>query len=125
MSGPVNTGTRCADTKRPRGSTIVEAITVLLLVSIIIRIAIPQLQEILTRARATEVRATFSVVKGAASRLSLENIPWPADAEVGIVPPILQRRLPAGLSFDRDRYQLDWENWVLPQGLPGDPRCGG
>ena len=82
----------------------------MLLLSIITRIAIPPMQEILTRARATEVRATFNVVEGAASRLSLENIPWPADAEVGIVPPILQRRLPTGFSFDRYRYQLDWEN---------------
>jgi len=125
LSGSPHTGTRSAGTKKPRGSTIVEAITVMLLLSIITRIAIPPMQEILTRARATEVRATFNVVEAAASRLSLENIPWPADAEVGIVPPMLQRRLPAGFSFDRDRYQLDWENWVLPQGLPGDPTVRG
>ena len=125
MSGPVNTGTRCAGTKRPRGSTIVEAITVLLLVSIITRIAIPQVQQILTRARATEVRATFSVVMGAANRLSLENIPWPPDVEAGVVPPELRYQLPEGFSFDRDRYQLDWENWVLPEGMPGDPTVRG
>ncbi len=102
-----------------------EAITVLLLVSIITRIAIPQVQEILIRARATEVRATFSVVAGAANRLSLENIPWPPDVGAGIVPPELRYQLPEGFSFDRDRYQLDWENWVLPEGMPGDPTVRG
>ena len=109
----------------PRGSTIVEAITVMLLLSIITRIGIPQVQEVLTRARATEVRATFGVVEGAASRLSLVNIPFPPDADAGIIPFELQRQLPPGFSFDRNRYQLDWENWVLPQGLPGDPAVRG
>lgn len=98
-----------------------EAITVLLLISIIIRIAVPQVQGILTRARATEIRATFNAVAGAANRLSLVNIPFPPDVEAGIVPPALLRQLPQGFSFDRNRYQLDWENWTLPQGLPGDP----
>lgn len=97
----------------------------ILLVSIITRIAIPQVQEVLTRARATEVRATFRVVTGAANRLSLENIPWPPDVDAGIVPPALRRQLPQGFSFDRGRYQLDWQNWVLPQGLPGDPTVRG
>ena len=116
---------RRAGMKKPHGSTIMEAITVLLLVSIITRIAIPQMQEILTRARATEVRATFSVVAGAANRLSLENLPWPPDADAGVVPPELRRQLPEGFSFERDRYQLDWENWVLPEGMPGDPTVRG
>jgi hypothetical protein len=93
----------------------------MLLVSIITRIAIPQTREILTRARATEIRATFSLVESAANRLSLENLPWPPDAEAGVVPPGLQHQLPEGFSFDRDRYQLDWENWILPEGMPGSP----
>ncbi len=97
----------------------------LLLVSIITRIAIPQVQEILTRARATEVRSTFSLVAGAANRLSLENIPWPPDVDAGVVPPELRYQLPEGFSFDRDRYQLDWQNWVLPEGMPGDSTVRG
>jgi type II secretory pathway pseudopilin PulG len=103
----------------------VEAITVLLLISIITRIAVPQVQGILTQARATEIRATFNAVAGAANRLSLVNIPFPPDAEAGMVPPALRRQLPQGFSFDRNRYQLDWENWSLPQGLPGDPTVRG
>ena len=93
----------------------------MLLVSIITRIAIPQMQQLLTQARATEIRATFSIIEGAANRLSLENLPWPPDADAGVVPPGLRRQLPPGFSFDRDRYQLDWENWILPEGMPGDP----
>lgn len=110
---------------RRAGSTIVEAITVMLIVSILTRIAIPQMQDILTRARATEIRASFSVVEEAATRLSIENNPWPEDTDAGVVPPELVDKLPPGFSFDRDRYQLDWENWILPEGMPGDPTVRG
>ena len=97
----------------------------MLLVSIITRIAIPQMQELLTRARATEIRATFSIIEGAANRLSLENLPWPPDEEAGVVPPGLRHQLPQGFSFDRERYQLDWENWILPEGMPSDSTVRG
>ena len=59
--------------------------TVMLLMSILTRIAIPQMQDILTRARATEIRATFSVVEEGDNRLSVENNLWPEDAEAGVV----------------------------------------
>ena len=121
MSGPALNEAASAGAKKPGGSTIVEAMTVMLLVSIITRIAIPQFTEILTRARATEVRASFSVVEEAATRLSVENQPWPADADAGVVPPELVDHLPPGFTFERGRYQLDWENWPLPGGIPGDP----
>jgi len=94
--------------------------TVMLLMSIVIRIAIPQMQEILTRARATEIRATFDVVEDAAIRITVQNNPWPEDVVAGVVPPELRASLPPGFSFERDGYLLDWENWVLPQGMPGD-----
>ena len=113
------------DQKRHRGFTIVEAVTVMMIVSVLTRIAIPQMQEILTRARATEVRASFSVVEEAATRLSIENNPWPNDTDPGVIPPELIDKLPAGFSFERERYQLDWENWILPGGMPGDPSVRG
>ena len=45
---------------------------------------------------------------------------WPADVVAGVVPPELRPSLPPGFSFERDGYQLDWENWALPEGMPGD-----
>ena len=113
------------DQKRRRAFTIVEVVTIMMIVSVLTRIAIPQMQEILTRARATEVRASFSVVEEAATRLSIENNPWPNDTDAGIVPPELIDMLPGGFSFERERYQLDWENWILPGGMPGDPSVRG
>ncbi len=124
MSGPPHASAPAGGAKKRNGSTggttIVEVVTVMLVVSIITRIVVPQMQDILTRARATEIRASFSVVEEAATRLSVENNRWPEDADAGIVPPELLESLPPGFSFERDRYQLDWENWVLPEGMPGD-----
>ena len=124
MSGPPPADAPAGRAKNRNGSTggttIVEVVTVMLVVSIITRIVIPQMQDILTRARATEIRASFSVVEEAATRLSVENNRWPEDADAGVVPPELLESLPPGFSFERDRYQLDWQNWVLPEGMPGD-----
>ena len=120
MSGPPPADAPAGGAKNRTGTTIVEVVTVMLVVSIITRIVIPQMQDILTRARATEIRASFSVVEEAATRLSVENNRWPEDADAGVVPPELLESLPPGFSFERDRYQLDWQNWVLPEGMPGD-----
>ena len=85
--------------------------TVMLIVSIISRIAIPQFQDILTRARATEIRASFTVVEEAATRLTVEGQPWPADVEAGIVPPELVDMLSPGFgklsAFTRARQETD------------------
>ena len=85
------------------------------------------MQEILTRARATEVRATFSVVAGAAkSPFSREHPLAPGHGRRGRAPGY------SSVSASRrdsrstvNRYQLDWENWVLPEGMPGDPTVRG
>lgn len=120
MSRRSPTGPTILPATKRRGSTLVEVLTVLLLLSILTRIVIPQMQDVLTRARATEIRASFSVVEEAATRLFVENNRWPEDADAGVVPPELLESLPPGFSFERNRYQLDWQNWVLPEGMPGD-----
>ena len=74
----------------------------MLLVGVLTRIAMPQMQDVLTRARATEIRATFAVIEEAATRLTVENQPWPQDADAGVVPAALSRNLPQGFSFTID-----------------------
>ena len=41
---------------------------------------------------------------------------WPADAGPGVTPPGLVQYLPAGFSFQRKEYTLDWENFVPANG---------
>ena len=38
-----------------------------------------------------------------------------------MIPAELEDYLPQGFTFSGDGYQLDFESWSLPGGLPGDP----
>ena len=40
------------------------------------------------------------------------------------MPPGLDEFLPENFNFNRAGYRLDWENWMLPNGLPQDPQSG-
>jgi len=106
---------------RHDGFTMVEVVTVVLIVSVLTRIALPQMHEVQTRARAAAVRADFQVVRHAAENYYADNVSWPDDLEPGVTPAELMESLPEGFEFQRDGYLLNWENWILPNGLPNDP----
>jgi prepilin-type N-terminal cleavage/methylation domain-containing protein len=107
--------------EKGRGFTLVEVVTVMLIVSVLTRIALPQMQEVRVRARAAAVRADFQVVRHAAENFYADNVRWPNDTDAGVTPTDLIDDLPQGYVFDRGDYLLNWENWILPSGLPNDP----
>lgn len=106
---------------RRRGFTMVEVLVVVAVASILTRLAIPSVQEALLRARATEAVADLRVVEVAARQFNADTGLWPPEANPGEVPPELLPYLPEGFSFAFEGYRLDWEHWILPQGLPSDP----
>ena len=73
------------------------------------------------RARAAQVAGDMEVVRVAALTYNGSLHTWPPEAAAGTVPTGLDAYLPEGFSFSRDGYDLDYENWNLPGGLPGDP----
>jgi hypothetical protein len=73
------------------------------------------------RARATEMAGDLEVVRVAALGYNGEHHTWPSESAVGAIPTGLDAFLPENFSFVKDGYQLDYENWPLPSGLPGDP----
>lgn len=103
-----------------RGFTLVEAMTAVLITSTLARIAVPNFQEMKTKARAAEIVGVFRQIEIAAMNHSADNHDWPDDTWPGEVPPELASDL-EGVSFERDDYELDWENWRLPDGLPRHP----
>ena len=103
-----------------RGFTLVEVLTVMLIVSIVTRIAIPRVQEVRVRALAAQALGDFRVIEHAAQEYSADNHQPPPDADTGVVPEGLESYL-EGFTFNKPAYQLDWENWVLPGGLPKHP----
>jgi prepilin-type N-terminal cleavage/methylation domain-containing protein len=103
------------------GFSLVEVVMVMAVASILARIALPNVQEALTRTRAAAAVADVEVVRVAAAAYYARTNQWPADAPAGVVPEGLGADLPVGFTFDRGEYLLDWERWTLPQGLPGTP----
>lgn len=103
-----------------RGFTLVEGMTVMLILGIVTRIAIPQIQDVRVRAQAAQALGDFRVIEHAAQEYLADNNQPPPDAGTGIVPAGLESYL-EGFTFNKPAYQLDWENWVLPSGLPKHP----
>jgi type II secretory pathway pseudopilin PulG len=91
------------------------------IIGILAGLAIPNMRNVLLRARATELVGDMEVVRVAAQNFNGDNHSWPGEAAAGAVPPELVPYLPDSYSFNRNGYDLDYENWSLPGGLPGDP----
>lgn len=104
-----------------RGFTMVEALTAMLITSVLVRIAVPNYQDVRLRAMAASVVGDFEVVRVAAFSYNGEHHVWPSDTGPGTVPEALLPYLPEGFDFDRGAYRIDWENWTLPAGLPNHP----
>ena len=106
------------------GFTIIEVMTVAVVMSTLVRIALPNFHEVLLMTRAAEVVGHFETVRVAALNYYAEHYEWPDDAYVGQIPEGLAEFLPDNYNFNRAGYRLDWENWVLPNGLPTHPETG-
>lgn len=115
--------TPAAPLRKKLGFTMIEVLTALMVMSVVVRLGIPNYQEVRLKAEAASVAGDFEVVRHAAFGYLADHNGWPRDFAAGQVPPELVSYLPDGFSFLRGPYQLDWENWVLPQGLPSDPEA--
>jgi prepilin-type N-terminal cleavage/methylation domain-containing protein len=102
------------------GFTMIEVLTVLMVMSVVVRIGVPRYQEVAIKAEAVQIAADLNVVRTAVSEFQSEFNRWPEDFGPGLVPPELAPFLD-GLTFNRGRYRLDWQNWALPDGLPNRP----
>ena len=106
---------------RRGGFTLIELLIVVSIVGILAGLAIPNMQNVVFRARATDAAADMEVVRVATLNYQADMMTWPAEAATGAIPAGLEAYLPEGFTFSRDGYQLDFESWSLPSGLPGDP----
>ena len=117
-------GSRSSGGSRLGGFTMVEVLTVAVVMGTLVRMAIPNFHEVLLKARAAEVLGDFETVRVAVLNYHADHLAWPADGYTGQVPAGLSEYLPANYDFDQAGYRMDWENWVLPDGLPKHPDTG-
>ena len=94
------------------GYTLVELLTVMVLISILAALAQPRLHRALLQARAAAVIGDLDMVKAAVITYESDRGRWPEEAGPGIVPPGLEPYLPEGFSFVKPEYELDYDNRV-------------
>lgn len=104
---------------RRQGFGLLELMIVVMIVGIMARIALPAYQNLVLRARAVEALGDINAIRLAAFTYNSRTGQWPADVNRGIVPPELTPYLGEQFSFVRAGYNLDWDNWMLPDGSPG------
>ncbi|MEX2526517.1 MAG: hypothetical protein WEA09_02670 [Gemmatimonadota bacterium] len=105
-----------------KGMTVVELLFSLLLLATVLRVAIPQMQLRAVMSRASPLAEAIVQVGAAAVRFQAESGAWPPDSAPGEVPTGLMAHLPPGFTFQGDGFDMDWDHWYLPNGVPEQPR---
>lgn len=106
---------------RRGGFSLIELMVTMAIIGILAGIAIPNMKTVIVRAKATKLAGDMDVVRVATQSYQADHHGWPPEASEGKIPPGLAPYLPDNYSFVRDGYDLDFENWSMPSGLPGDP----
>ena len=104
--------------RRRAGFTIVELLTVMILIGVLASIAILKYIDLRHRARAAAAVGDLQAVRIAAFSAWYETGSWPAEVGPGITPPGLVQYLPKNFNFSRPDYTLDWESFVPAGGGP-------
>jgi len=95
---------------RRAGFTLIELMTVIIVLSLLAGIALLKYMDLRNTARAAEVAADFrSVMVGSYNYYSDFN-DWPADAGPGVIPPALATYLPSSFTFAKPHYTLEYDN---------------
>lgn len=95
--------------------------TVLLIAGSVTRIAAPNVEVMLHRARAADVLGDVRVVELAAVEYNSATRSWPETGVAGEAPAEMARYLPRDFTFRSEHHTLTWHRWELPNGLPGHP----
>lgn len=101
-----------------RGWTMVELLTVMILMGLLAGIAVMKYIDLKHRALSAQATADLESVRLAAYSAYYEIGSFPPETGAGVVPAGLIPYLPKGFLFNRADYMLDWENLVPADGGP-------
>jgi len=109
------------------GYTLAQVAIAVVVLATVVRLGMPHVDRWRAEARAEEARERITTIAGHV-RAHLDRAEtWPSDAAPGEAPGELAEAL-GDVDFAGDGYQLDWESFPLPDGLPsvrGVQRVGG
>lgn len=105
----------------PRGFALIEMMTVVLIAGSLARIAAPNVEVMLHRARAADVLGDIRVLELAVFEYNSATGTWPATGEPGVAPEELDEFLPEDFGFRSAHHTLTWRRWDLRDGLPDHP----
>ncbi|MEO8634985.1 MAG: type II secretion system protein [Gemmatimonadales bacterium] len=91
-----------------RGFTLIELLVTLVVLSILVRIAIPQIENSKRSGRAAQVVGALSTLRTTAYAYQASTSQWPANTAVGRAPRALVAQLPTGFGFQTPEYRLQW-----------------
>jgi prepilin-type N-terminal cleavage/methylation domain-containing protein len=105
-----------------RGFSFVEILTVMIIIGLIVRIAVPRFHDMKRRATAGKVVGDVHSIRVGSYTYYTEKGTWPPEYGAGIVPTELVTYLPQNFSFTFPEYTFDYEVWPLSGGMPGNPQ---
>ena len=108
--GVVRSATSRRSARGRGGFTLVELMLVVVIVSILAGLAIPNYQVVVIKARAADILGRIRVVELGVHSYLGENNAWPNESAVSVVPPGLVVFLPENFTFASEDFDLDWEN---------------
>lgn len=110
--------------RRDAGFSLIELSIALLVVSLLVRVAIPAYGSLKRDAIARAAEGDLKVVRAAAIAQYAATGAYAPDAPAGVVPAGMARYLPGDFSFRRREYELDWENVAIADSASVDLTAG-
>jgi prepilin-type N-terminal cleavage/methylation domain-containing protein len=101
------------------GFTLIEVLTVTVIMGLLASMALPKYQLFRKKAEAADAMAAMVTARGAAYNFNESHGVWPATAGFGVAPKGLDEFLPGAFSFDRGSYQLAWTSLGAAIGRSG------
>jgi prepilin-type N-terminal cleavage/methylation domain-containing protein len=102
---------------RHRGFTLVELLTVMVVLGVLVGISILKYVDVRNSARAAALSEDFRSVMVASYNFYADRNTWPADAAAGVVPPELVPYLPVGFAFSRPDLTFDYDHLPVGAGV--------
>lgn len=99
---------------RRNGFTLVEVLTVVIVIGILSGMAIPIYRDVTVRADAARVIADVHTIQLAVADFLVDEKVHPATAPIGVVPPQLEERLPEGFPFTWGAVRYRYRRWAIP-----------